>query len=238
MSIFIFISVALSKCLRRALKVEHAELWDHAQDRQRTQYQLHSNRLTRKITAWQKYEKKYMPIIDVLRSNESLPVEKIADEPFNINLWLPSRLNGASVDFDRRLGDIEWKLRVAEAYEALDELRHYIQVRTHVFKFKDQNTRGQAANTRALNTIATLNAKIHSSRDKYQVARMALVSLSGMLGQTGWQSQLPILVDRDVRSISDGEEGDSDGRKTLSWIWKVMGVVGDGDGDDHLRDCE
>ena len=64
----------------------------------------------------------------LLQSNDSLPVEKNADEPFNITLWLPSQLIGASVDFDRRLADIEWKLRVAEAYEALDELRHHLQI--------------------------------------------------------------------------------------------------------------
>lgn len=86
--------------------------------------------------------------------------------------------------------------------------------------------------------IGTINTKIRSSRDKYQAARKALVALSSVLGQTGWQCQLPILVDSDVRSISEGEEGDSEGRKTLSWIWKVMGIVGDGDGDHHLRDCE
>ena len=151
---------------------------------------------------------------------------------------MPSRFIGADVDFDKRLADIEYQLRIAEAYEALDELRHNIQVRTHVYNFKDRFTRGQAANTRALNTIQAQNAKIHSSRDKYCTARTALVSLGRILGQTNWQSKLPVLADSDVRGISDGEEGDSEGRKRLSWIWKVMGVVGGEDGDLHLRDCE
>lgn len=220
------------------MNVEYTSLWDHAQDRQRTQYQLHSNRLTRKITAWQKYEKKYMPIVDALLSDGSLPVEQKADEPFNVTLWLPSKLGSADVDFDRRLAGIEWKLRIAEAYEALDELRHHIQLRTHVYKFKDQFTRGQAANTRALNMITTINTKINSNCDKYRAARIALVSLSNMLGEINWQSQLPILANCDVRSVSEGEEGNSEGRKTISWIWKVMGVVGEEEGDLHLRDCE
>lgn len=179
-----------------------------------------------------------MPAIDVLKSDGSLLYRKPTDKPFDITLWLPSKLNSAKVDFDRRLADIEWKLRIAEAYEALDELRHNIQVRTHVYKFKDQFTRGQAANTRARNSIETINAKIRSSRDKYRAARMALISLSDMLGQTDWQSKLPILAESDMRGISEGEDGDSEGRKRLSWIWKVMGVAGEEDGDLHLRDCE
>jgi hypothetical protein len=58
------------------------------------------------------------------------------------------------------------------------------------------------------------------------------------LGQTNWQSKLPVLADSDVHGISDREEGDSEGRKRLSWIWKVMGVVGGEDGDLHLWDRE
>ena len=157
-----------------------------------------------------------MPAIDVLRSNTSLPVEKIADEPFDVTLWLPSRFIGADVDFDKRLADIEWKLRTAEAYEALDELRHNIQVHAHIYKFKDRFTHGQAADTHALNTIQAQNAKINSSHDKYRAARIALVSLSQMLGQIDWQSKLPILADSDMRGISEGAEGDSEGRKRLS----------------------
>jgi len=177
-----------------------------------------------------------MPIVDALLSDESLPVEQKADEPFNVTLWLPSKLGSADVDFDRRLAGIEWKLCIAEAYEALDELRHHIQLRTHVYKFKDQFTRGQAANTRTLNMITTINMKINSNRDKYRAARIALVALSNMLGEINWQSQLPILANCDVRSVSEGEEGNSEGRKMISWIWKVMGVVSEEEGDLHLRD--
>ncbi|KAF8337834.1 hypothetical protein F5887DRAFT_890334 [Amanita rubescens] len=197
------------------------------------------NRLVRKINTWGKYEKLYLPIVELLRNDGLLPItmnKKQSDEPFNITVWLPSKFIGINFTFDRRLAEIEWKLRIAEAYGALDGLRHHIQIRTHVYKFKDRFTRGQAANTRALNKIQTINAKIHGNRDKYRAARSALLSLSGALGLAGWQSQLPILSNSDVRGILEGEEGDSDGRKKLSWIWKVMGVSGDEDGDLHLQE--
>lgn len=65
------------------------------------------------------------------------------------------------------------------------------------------------------------------------------MSLSSMLGQASdWQNQLLILTDSDICGISEGEEGDSEGRKKLSWIWKVMGIIGNEDGDLHLCDCE
>ena len=88
-------------------------------------------------------------MVELLRNNElsSISKEKPADEPFNITVWLPSKVTVANGKFDRRLSEIEWKLNIAEAYEALDELRHHIQICMHVYKFKDQFSRGQAANT-------------------------------------------------------------------------------------------
>ena len=138
---------------------------------------------------------------------------------------------------ERCLLDIEWKLRIAQAYEALDQLRHHLQIRTHVFKFKDRFVRGQGANTRARDAISTTQTAIDNHRDTYRVARSALSTLGNTLGHTGWESQLPLLKDSDVRGISDGEDRQSEGRKQLSWIWKVMGVIGEEDGDLHLRDC-
>ena len=126
----------------------------------------------------------YMPIVEVLRNDELLPIpkEKQTDEPFDIAVWLPSKVIGANTEFDRRLAEIEWKLRIPEAYETLDELRHHIQICTHIYKCKDQFSRGQAANTRAQNKIEVTNARIHSCRNKYRAARSALLSLSSPLG--------------------------------------------------------
>jgi hypothetical protein len=165
---------------------------------------------------------------------------KKIDEAYNIPLWLPSQftqLQASAQLIDRFLLDVEWKLRIAQAYEALDQLRHHLQIRTHVFKFKDRFVRGQGANTRARDAISTTQTAIDNHRDTYRVARSALAALGNILGHTSWESQLPLLKDSDVRGISDGEDRQSEGRKQLSWIWKVMGVIGEEDGDLHLRDC-
>lgn len=186
-----------------------------------------------------------MPASGSMRSGDSElhdMMPKKTDEAYNIPLWLPSQysqLQGGTQPIDPRLLELEWKLRLAQAYESLDQIRHHLQIRTHVFKFKDRFVRGQGANTRARGAISTIQANIDSNCDTYRVARSALVSLGNALGHStaSWESQLRFLMNSDVRGIADGEDGQSEGRKELSWIWKVMGVIGEEDGDLHLRDC-
>lgn len=180
-----------------------------------------------------------MPAAISARNNE--PHDMKVDEAYKIPLWLPSHFAWLKTDvhlIDHRLLELEWKLRTAQAYEALDQLRHHLQIRAHVFKFKDHFVRGQGANTRARDSLSTIQATIDSNRDTYRTARSALVPLGDALGHSCWEHKLPPLMDSDVRGISDGEDGQSEGKKQLSWIWKVMGVIGKDDGDLHLRDCE
>jgi hypothetical protein len=64
------------------------------------------------------------------------------------------------------------------------------------------------------------------------------VSLAPLLGKTGWEGQLQPLEDADKREIAEAEGGVSEGKRTLSWIWKTIGVVGakdDGVLHDSLR---
>lgn len=44
-----------------------------------------------------------------------------AQKPRELSLWLPSQIK-TKVPFDRRLAEIEWKLCLAQAHEALDSL--------------------------------------------------------------------------------------------------------------------
>ena len=180
-----------------------------------------------------------MPAAVSMRCGE--PNEKSdTSEVYDIPLWLPSQISQLETStqlIDSRLLEVEWRLRTGQAYEALDQIRHHLQIRAHVFQFKDRFVRGQGANTRARDAISRIQATIESSCDTYRVARSALASLGHVLGHTGWESQLPLLMNSDVRGICDGEDGQSEGRKQLSWIWKAMGVIGKDDGALHLRDC-
>jgi hypothetical protein len=72
----------------------------------------------------------------------------------------------------------------------------------------------------------------HAGR-KYRVARAALVSLSKEINSEDWKARMkPLkeLVPGDVRGLSDGLEGESEGKRTISWIWLVShGPMAGGD---------
>ncbi|KAF8873302.1 hypothetical protein BD779DRAFT_1679267 [Infundibulicybe gibba] len=155
-------------------------------------------------------------------------------KPEDTTLWLPSQI-GESAAFDKHLAEIEWKLRIGQAYESLDELRNSLRIQSHLFKFKDKFIRGQASNTRARNSISLIQARVDAAGEEYRAARLALVALAKILGKIGWQDRLPILADSDKREISEGEFGISDGKQKLSWIWKSLDVAEGGD--DNLRDA-
>jgi len=203
------------------LKSEAGKLWEHAQDRQKTKLQLRSNALKRKIDAWTNYQKLYCPCVERLRassvteSNQHIPLQ-----PQNIPLWLPSQIKNLG-DVPKQLQTIEWRLRLAQAYEVLDMLRSHLQVRAYLYKFKDRFVRGQGANTRARNTINGVQVKIDAASEEYSAAYEALLSLSVLLLEYSWKEELHPLMPSDIRDLSEGKAGESEGKRTISWIWRT-----------------
>ncbi|KAG6807687.1 hypothetical protein H0H92_006699, partial [Tricholoma furcatifolium] len=124
------------------------------------------------------------------------------------------------------------------AYEAIDALRYNLQVRSHLFKFKDRFVRGQHANTRARSAINTVEAKIQAAAEEYRAAYKALDSLSTLLGHHEWRDHLRPLEKGDIRELSDADdERTSEGRRKISWIWMALGVIGENNDSDDLRDA-
>jgi hypothetical protein len=108
---------------------------------------------------------------------------------------------------------------------------------------QDQFVKGQTANTCARNTLATVQARIDANVESYRAAHTALLSLGLLLGKVSWQSKLQPLGNSDVREISEVEDGESEGRRQLSWIWKTLGVVGMEENDElcdmlHIAWCK
>ena len=106
------------------------------------------------------------------------------DGPQNYPLWLPSQI-GTQVAFDVRLAELEWEMQYSQVHDALNPLRKYLQMRVHLYKFKDRFIRGQSANTHARNAIATIQARINASGDEYRATHAALLSLGALLRQLG-----------------------------------------------------
>lgn len=143
-------------------------------------------------------------------------------------LLLPSSLPPRTV-VETKFQDFEWRLRRAQATDALHSLRQSLRLQAHIVNFKYRFDRGQHENLRSNDIIKRVRVKVDDSVERYRVARKALSHLGPILKQTGWASALPILRDEDVRQMAHGLEGDTEGHRTLSWIWTSQGIGGDRD---------
>ncbi|KAJ2923768.1 hypothetical protein H1R20_g13317, partial [Candolleomyces eurysporus] len=207
---------------QRSLKTLTKSLWEHSQDRQITRVKLRSNALTRKLEEWFSHLQLYVPTSVLLRKRE--PQKKEIPKPFEVRLWLPSQI-GNSVSFDMSLAEIEYKLRNAQAHEALGVLRRNLQIRATLYDVKDRWLRGQGANTRALNAISTVQARIVAARDEYRQARNALLALANLLNYPNVDQEFLPLEDKDIRSMTEAEPGQGETRRTLSWIWRRVNAA-------------
>ncbi|KIK34338.1 hypothetical protein CY34DRAFT_98209 [Suillus luteus UH-Slu-Lm8-n1] len=212
---------------QRRLTVDKAALGIHATDTQVGRLLQRSNSLQRRIESWVKVQELYIPMVAALRRDKSNDV--ITPESFQ--LLLPSQVGGIAT-YDLKFQTIEWKLRYAQAHDALRALRSNLRAQTAVLKHKDRNLRGQGANTRARNTLKGIDGRIEAASSRYQDARKALVVLAPLVKETGWQSSLRPLNREDIRGMSDLLWGQTEGRRKLSWIWNMRGAHGDELGND------
>jgi hypothetical protein len=58
-------------------------------------------------------------------------------------------------------------LREAQAYEALEDVRQHLHLRTHMYKYKNKHVVGQRANTRSQNLINSIQDKVNASAATY-----------------------------------------------------------------------
>ncbi len=143
-----------------------------------------------------------------------------ATTPENIKLWLPSELPSpyASLPAFKSIRDKERRLRLAQASDALDDIRRLRRVLLGVSQFKRLNVSGtgQRANTRIRNLYTRFQNKIDRAAARYRTARAALESLDK---DGTWSVQFKVLLDADIRGPGKEDESESEGRYTPSWIW-------------------
>ena len=229
--ILFMLMLTLSFTCRIRLKRDNGKLDSSTTMLQLAKMQERKNSLHRKIKAWTVIQHLYMPEVAAMRTRADRAASDTSLEiaPFDLPLYLPSSLP-SRITCLPILQQHECKLREAQALEALDELRDHLRLRTHMYKYKDKNIVGQRANTRCQNIITGVQDKVNASATKYRTARAALVKLSsGCSENQEWRRRLLPLDPEDIRALKDDEEGQSEGNRTLSWIWKVVGVGGDAD---------
>ncbi|KIM56201.1 hypothetical protein SCLCIDRAFT_29827 [Scleroderma citrinum Foug A] len=174
---------------QRLLKIDTSSLGSHPTDNQLAKLQERANILKRRIDNWRSIQLLFMPCVAQLRDEDMQP---------------------GGVSCPTKLSEHEWKLCEAQAHEALRDLRHFLHLCTHLYKFKDTNVQGQVANTCAQTTINRTDHKVSTVAAKYHVARAALLILAPLLGKEGWEDTFRLLKDEDIHAMKDICEKESE----------------------------
>lgn len=111
----------------------------------------------------------------------------------------------------------ETRLRIAQADDALVELRRLLRITAGLTQYKyTQVGFGQAPNTRARSQISRFKDKVALTTQRYHAARQALLSLDP---QGSWIFRLHHLDDSHIRWPSKDPD-EHEGTREISWIWR------------------
>ncbi|KAH9914777.1 uncharacterized protein BXZ73DRAFT_92737 [Epithele typhae] len=203
------------------------------------------NTLKRRIDAWQILQHVHMPVIPsnmttiphapvppsmvapALETPRGSTTENTPAE--DIDLLLPSALpTPFRVSLHPTLLDKAQRLRLAQADDALDDIRRYRRIITGIKEFNRLNISGTGQRTtgKVRSVYSTFQSKIDRAAERYRAARTALLALDHT---GGWQERLKELRGEDIRGPGrpDDEDPTGDGRFIVSWIWLVPRVSGE-----------
>ncbi|KAJ6500304.1 hypothetical protein DFH09DRAFT_1375882 [Mycena vulgaris] len=238
--------------LQRNLAFDVASVGNHPSSEQQTNMTERTNKLRRKLLTWMDAQVGFIPHVALLCAEEDRARTRISatqSQPGvkvqHLALWLPSDIKGR-VECDDELYEYEFRLREAQGHEALEDLRHQLLLRTHLYKNKDMYAHGVKANTRAQTKIEGVDERIRRTAERYRAARRALVGLGAKLKEARWQFALLPLLAEDVRGMpralfQDPErknlmqkkgstarqtaaEAGAKAKARMSWIWRSPGV--------------
>lgn len=172
-----------------------------------------------------------MPGAQALRSTSSEQAE-------TTQLMLPSAMTASARELGCVLGlaEKEGRLRLAQANDALRELRRQLRVSAQIIDFKKNTVGGtsQRMATKTKTLMVRFHDKTHRCARRYSAAYEALC----VLNYSGdWRGQLrPLdhakdlqLPGRDKETDKNKDERESEGRREISWIWKAPRAEGDRD---------
>jgi hypothetical protein len=159
----------------------------------------------------------------VLDAGTSDPGSSSRVKAESIKLWLPFQLDSEDRD-SICLGGVvnsEKELRFAQLEDALNDLRRTRRIRHGLLLFHkvQLSGEGQKTQTRSRGVVQTINDRIAKCARRYRAARCALLCLDP---QGDWKKLYLDLSEADNRGPGKEceEKSASDGRYTLSWIWR------------------
>jgi hypothetical protein len=185
--------------------------------------------LRHRITRWQEVQDIYMPAVIQLRlaTSSTSPAPDQHAHPERIALFLPS---GAPVStrlsLPGGLVDKEKRMRIAQADDALTDLKRMLRITMGLWDYKKTNVGpSQVASTRTRSMIDGYRNKVTRCAERYCASRKALLELD----PTGdWILRLRELKSEDVRPPERSEEEKrKEGRREVSWIWMTTTSVPD-----------
>lgn len=200
----------------------------HSTDLQRAKVLEHSNSLRRKFEAWTEVQHFYIPSVSLFRARAETGHDNIPKAVQNLELFLPSSI-ADRVTCDKRLLDAEFNLRIAQAEGALNDLRSQILLRGRLIKSKGHHSSGQHLLTRSRKLINRVQERIEELAHRYRSIRAALLKLGPHVNEFSWLNTLKELMDQDTGTggLTTDDVGGSEGRRKLSWIWRIHGVTGE-----------
>ncbi|KAF9033948.1 hypothetical protein BDZ89DRAFT_947562 [Hymenopellis radicata] len=188
--------------------------------------------ITRRLRKFRGIQQVFMPHVrEYLSDEQAKHLDGPSDElkPEGVKLFLPSDVPAEHRKLSRAckegLVDAEIRLREAECYSALDDLRRGLRTRSAGLLFQVRNVTGQNPTTRAEGIQRRVLVGINLAKLRYRWARNALYRLRG---HGDWENDLKILEDKHRGLLYLGDTGPSssnavisrgEGRREISWIW-------------------
>ena len=188
--------------------------------------------LITRINKWREVQLSYIPEIGSLVANTASKLLSATLTAEDVPLFLPSSLSPnlqTTPAFSKSLAH-EVQLRIAQANDALANIRHNLRTISGLWQFKKVNISGTGnrPNTRMRSLFNRFNHRMRQSVLRYRTARHALIAANS--GQQ-WEDSLLDLKDSDVRGPGKDDfylqesgkanYGASKGRYEISWIWLV-----------------
>ncbi|KAF7441031.1 hypothetical protein PC9H_001380 [Pleurotus ostreatus] len=215
-------SVGTNEFLYKGLELEELQRVIAASAKEKTtlqaaELQEKRNNLGRRIELWRAEQAEYMPSIS------SDLEQRAGSTPEKISLLLPSQVPATSELTSIR--DKEMRIRLAQADDALMELRRLLRITAGLTEYKyTQVGFAQAANTRARSQINRFKDKVLLTAQRYRAAHQALLSLNP---QGDWITRLRRLDDADIRWPGRNQD-EAEGTREISWIWRASGARASG----------
>ena len=133
-------------------------------------------------------------------------------QPETTPLYLPSAMP-LHIVISSGLTEIETKLRLAQADDALGELRRLLRILRGLLDYKyTQLGPSQRAGTRARSMVSRFKEKIDRCAESYQAAWNALTKLNP---EGAWSQRLQRLTSAHIRTLGRGLDDESEGRREV-----------------------